>query len=333
MKTNLLDNNRYLEILEDPWYHLLVELQNIVSYETYSYWSKKGLKTMHLPITSNTISSPMGLGSDSQPVMVNLFGQETYLADSMQFMLEYGCRFFNRGAYYIMPSFRGESADKRHLCQFYHSEIEIPGSMNHAIAYAEEYLKHLCIEILNKLGKNLSKIVGGISHIKEFINKCGNIPLITFDEAVIILNNDPSYILQDSKGHKKITTLGEKELMDNFEGFVWLTHPDHISVPFYQAFDCNNNNKALAADLLFGIGETVGLGQRHIDAQETIKALNLHEVSVDEYRWYVEMKDQRPMLTSGFGMGIERFLMWIMKHEDIRDLQILPRFNGVSIEP
>lgn len=48
---------------------------------------------MHLPITTGSISSPMGLGSDSIPVKIQLGGRDTYLADSMQFALEYGCRF------------------------------------------------------------------------------------------------------------------------------------------------------------------------------------------------------------------------------------------------
>ncbi len=68
---------------------------------------------MHLPITTGSISSPMGLGSDSIPVKIQLGGRDTYLADSMQFALEYGCRFFENGVWYIMPSFRGESEDKK----------------------------------------------------------------------------------------------------------------------------------------------------------------------------------------------------------------------------
>ncbi|GAA2552195.1 hypothetical protein GCM10010435_23080 [Winogradskya consettensis] len=46
---------------------------------------------------------------------VDLFGQKTYVADSMQFMLEYACRFSDSGAWYLMPRFRGEDADETHL--------------------------------------------------------------------------------------------------------------------------------------------------------------------------------------------------------------------------
>ncbi len=39
------------------------------------------------------------------------------------------------------------------------------------------------------------------------------------------------------------------------------------------------------------------------------------------------------MKTSGFGMGIERFILWLLNHNDIRDCQILPRFNGINVLP
>lgn len=59
----------------------------------------------------------------------------------MQFLLEYGLRFKGRGAFYIMPTFRGEILDKRHLNQFYHSECEISGSLEDVMTLSEEYVK------------------------------------------------------------------------------------------------------------------------------------------------------------------------------------------------
>ena len=101
---------------------------------------------MHLPVTTGSISSPMGRGSDSLTVRINLEGIDTYLADSMQFLLEYGCRLNLKGVYYVMPSFRGEKADERHLCQFYHSEAEIPGKLENVMNLVDEYIKYLSSE-------------------------------------------------------------------------------------------------------------------------------------------------------------------------------------------
>jgi asparaginyl-tRNA synthetase len=56
-------------------------------------------------------------------------------------------------------------------------------------------------------------------------------------------------------------------------------------------------------------------------------------VGADPYRWYLDMKRTRPLHTSGFGMGVERFICWLAGHDDIRDCQILPRLYGVDIVP
>lgn len=128
----------YIEALKSSQYRQLVLLENLVTEETMKFYEKKGIITLHLPITTGSISSPMGRGSDSKPVKISLEGVSTYLADSMQFLLEYGCRLTKNGCYYIMPSFRGEKADERHLCQFYHSEAEIPGTLEDVMKLVDE---------------------------------------------------------------------------------------------------------------------------------------------------------------------------------------------------
>lgn len=180
MHGNWLDKDRFLHLLDNPWYKLLAELQSYISVETYRYWDSQSLKTLHLPITTNAVSSPMGLGSDSLPVKIDLFGIETYLADSMQFMLEYGCRFFDSGSYYVMPSFRGENATKRHLCQFYHSEIEVPRDLNATIEMAENYIKHLAKGILEQFGEQINGYSGSSSHLEQLANHEGNLTASAF---------------------------------------------------------------------------------------------------------------------------------------------------------
>ena len=113
---------------------------------------------------------------------------------------------------------------------------------------------------------------------------------------------------------------------------------DHLSVPFYQAFASNTNHgRALCADLLFGPGEILGLGQRHRSHGEVKEALKMHEVPQDKYEWYLDIRDEEKggkcLQTAGWGMGLERYLAWIMKHDDIRDIAIIPRMKGMKFAP
>lgn len=77
-----------------------------------------------------------------------------------------------------------------------------------------------------------------------------------------------------------------------------------------------------------GIGETVGCGERYKNYKELIKSIKKHEVNDNDYEWYINLKKMFPMQTSGFGMGIERFLLWVLKGNDIRNMQICLRING-----
>ncbi len=324
--------DRFIQILDDPFYRLLVDLQDLSTRVTTRFWERRGAKCMHLPITTDAVSSPMGRGSDSVPVAVDMFRRRTYLADSMQFMLEYGCRLNADGAWYLMPSFRGEDADATHLNQFFHSEAEIVGDLDDVMRTIEEYVRELAQAVLTERADELASVAGSIRHVEQLAESAG-IRHITFEEAHAWLDGDPDAVRVLDGGARTLTRHGETRLMAEISPFLWVSRYDHLSVPFYQAYSDDSMRSALNADLLFGPGEIVGCGERHTDGKEVLRALKHHEVPAESYEWYVRMKSEKPLRTSGFGMGVERWLMWLFDHDDIRDLQLVPRLNGVSLQP
>lgn len=129
-KSWMSPKNHTLEVLKDPWYSNLVAAQDSLFHASVTFFGKTvGYRYAFVPATTDAISSPMGLGSDSLPVPISFLGKETRLADSMQFALEYFLRIEDGlpGVYYINNSFRGEDSDAMHLNQFYHIECELLG--------------------------------------------------------------------------------------------------------------------------------------------------------------------------------------------------------------
>ncbi len=329
------DPERYLKMMGSEWARTLVRAQSSLTTSTVLFWAEHGAHAIHLPVTTGSVSSPMGLGSDSLPVAIDLLGAPTYLADSMQFLLEYGVRIAEEGCYYIMPSFRGETPDESHLCQFFHSEAELPIGLDQLIPVVEKYVCRLAKDLIENYADDILAVAGNLDHLHALVEGRQQFSRISHKDACELLKNAPQFVTLNSAPGGQWRTLsraGEQALMLECGPFVWVTDHDHLAVPFYQAFGASDAT-AINADLLFGVGEVVGAGQRHLGPQSIRRALQLHQVREGDYSWYIAMHKKMPILTSGFGLGVERFLMWGLQHMDIRNLQLLTRINGKTHNP
>ncbi|XP_070836769.1 uncharacterized protein [Chaetodon trifascialis] len=329
--------------IKSQWYRNMFQIQNTLFHSTVEYFHSSCQYSYALtPLTTDTISSPMGLGSDSEPVSVNLLGQDIYLADSMQFVLEYFLRFQENlpGTYYISPSFRGEDPDATHLNQFYHVECELLGDMDNAMSIAEGYVAHLTKSMLKKHSDLILSTAGTLTHVTAMLSKLDgktSLPRVPLDQAIPMMPSaDCVEWVQEGQPQfgRKLTRKGERFLIEKYGGAVWLTEMDHLGVPFYQAYvEGTGQSKAKAADLLLGLGETVGLGERHSTPEMVQDALRHHTVPEQSYKWYINMRQVKRLLTSGWGMGTERYLCWLLQHDDIRDIHIIPRMKGMKYMP
>lgn len=318
--------------IEHKWYVTVARILSGIQLETNDFYIQRKMLPALMPITCGSVSSPMGLGSDSLPVKISLFEKETYLADSMQFHLEYMLRLLPEGVWYIMPTFRGEDHDARHLNQFFHSEAEIIGSFQDVQKLVNEYVHHLTAWALHHYKKDIELFSGTTKHLEDFLDKQKNIPSISFEDAKKIIPVNIDGIETIAQGIEKVTHAGEAYLADYFGGAVWLTDPPYKSVPFYQAHN-EGRNTATCGDLILGKREIVGAGQRHTDAGSLERAMTELQIDPTEYAWYIRMKKEYPLQTSGFGLGIERYVAWLFGHDDIRDIHIIPRLKGIDCVP
>lgn len=318
----------YIEIIKSQRYANLLEIYEFIYTETLKWMKRQNIHFVCLPITTQSVSSPMGAGSDSKPYKVEslLNKNQFYLADSMQFYLELLLRTknFDRVGYFT-NTFRGERVDKRHLHQFNHFEIEIKGDIKKCKMLAFNYVKAITKKIILKLNNNYL-IKNNISNLEKFISQ--KYYDLDYLNALSILKNEFPRGISNSNN---INAKGEKYLINKYKNRgIFLNNFPALLVPFYQK---NDSIKAINSDLLIGIGETVGMGQRCETYNEIIESLELHKNNKSEYKWYIKMKKEMPLMTSGFGIGIERFILFLINEDDIRNVVILPRDTYEIIEP
>ena len=92
----------------------------------------------------------------------------------------------------------------------------------------------------------------------------------------------------------------------------------------------NNDNKTVAAlDILVPkVGEIIGGSQREERFDRLEAKFKQHDLDIDHYKWYLDLRRYGSVPHSGFGAGFERLVQFITGMENIRDVIAFPRVPG-----
>jgi asparaginyl-tRNA synthetase len=85
--------------------------------------------------------------------------------------------------------------------------------------------------------------------------------------------------------------------------------------------------KALCVDVLApeGYGEIIG-GSQRVDDYDLLKSrIESHNLPMEAFQWYLDLRKYGSVPHSGFGMGIERCVAWICGLEHVRETIPFPR--------
>jgi len=96
---------------------------------------------------------------------------------------------------------------------------------------------------------------------------------------------------------------------------------------FYMKRDGLDDRLSLSCDLLApeGYGEIVGGGEREDSLDRLIGRIREHQLPMEAFEWYLDLRRYGSVPHSGFGMGIERTLTWICGIEHLRETIPFPR--------
>ena len=148
-------------------------------------------------------------------------------------------------------------------------------------------------------------------------------PRITYDEAVkLLMDNGSDFEYGNDFGAPDETLLSEqydKPLMIH----RW---PANIKA-FYMKRDEQNNKLALGVDMIApeGYGEMIGGGQREDDIDILIDRIRHHDLPLEPFKWYLDLRKYGSVPHSGFGLGLERTVAWICGAKHIRETIPFPR--------
>ena len=99
---------------------------------------------------------------------------------------------------------------------------------------------------------------------------------------------------------------------------------------FYMKRDPENEKVALGMDVLApeGYGEIVGGGERATDLEFLESQIKLHDLPRETFDWYLDLRKFGSVPHAGFGLGLERTVVWICGLEHVREAIPFARTTG-----
>lgn len=104
----------------------------------------------------------------------------------------------------------------------------------------------------------------------------------------------------------------------------------HEVKAFYLKRDPENSKFARGVDVLApeGYGEIVGGGERETNEKLLISKINEHQLPMEAFEWYLDLRRYGTVPHSGFGLGLERLVTWLCKLPHVRESIPFPRMYG-----
>ena len=109
---------------------------------------------------------------------------------------------------------------------------------------------------------------------------------------------------------------------------VFLTdYPKEIK-SFYMKQNADGKTVAATDLLVPGVGEIIGGSEREADLDKLLTAMNERNMNLDDYNDYIALRKFGSVPHSGFGLGLERIIMYVTGVSNIRDVILYPRTFG-----
>ena len=332
----------------------LTRVRHCISQAIHRFFHEEGFFWIHTPII--TASDCEGAGEMFRVSTLDLanlgaipktadgktdfsrdfFGREAFLTVSGQLNVETYCLAMSK-VYTFGPTFRAENSNtSRHLAEFWMIEPEIAfADLTTDADLAERFLKFIFKALLNERSDDMKFFAERID--KDCVTRLERFVTASFERMTY---TDAIHALEAAVRAGKVFEFPVHWGMDmQSEHERWLTE-EHVGRPvvvmnypkeikaFYMRL--NDDGKTVAAmDVLApGIGEIIGGSQREERLDVLDQRLAAQSLDPKAYWWYRDLRRYGTVPHAGFGLGLERTIIYATGMANIRDVIPFPRAPG-----
>ncbi|MDR2344578.1 MAG: asparagine--tRNA ligase [Planctomycetaceae bacterium] len=325
----------------------VARIRNTVSYSIHRFFQQNNFIYVHTPIitasdcegagqmfrvTTLDIENPPRDNNGKVDYSKDFFAKSSYLTVSGQLNVETYCIGLSK-VYTFGPTFRAENSNtSRHAAEFWMVEPEIafcelPENMN----WAEKFLKHLITDVLVERREDIEFFNKTDSTLLDTLNQVveSNFIRLSYTDAVSILEKSGKKFDYNVRWGIDLQSEHERFLTEeHFKCPVILYDYPRTIKPFYMRL--NDDGKTVRAmDVLVPkVGEIIGGSEREYRIDILEERMNDQKLDKESYNWYIDLRRYGTVPHSGFGLGLERALMFITGIGNIRDVLPFPRTPG-----
>lgn len=327
-------------------FNAVFRVRSVVSAAIHEFFQARHFTYIHTPLITasdcegagemfkvTTIGYSNDYKSEEDYNAADFFGRRAALSVSGQLEGEVAAMAMGK-IYTFGPSFRAEKSNTpRHVAEFWHVEPEVAfAELPDIIEIAEDMIKYIIKSVLEKCPEEMKFFNNFVE--KGLIEKLQNVvnndfAIMTYTEAIELLKKSGRDFQYPVEWGCDLQTEHEKYISEEIcKKPVFLTdYPKEIK-SFYMKQ--NPDGKTVAAtDLLVpGVGEIIGCSEREADLDKLLEAMQVRGMSMEEYEHYIALRKFGSVPHSGFGLGLERIILYITGMQNIRDVILYPRTVG-----
>jgi len=264
-------------------------------------------------------------------------GTPAYLSQSGQLYNEADIMAFGR-VYCFGPTFRAEkSKTRRHIQEFWMVEPEMAFvDLWGDLEIQEQFVSYVVQTTLERRRNELKLLGRDLTSLERVVPP---FPRIHYDQAVEMINRaaEAGLVVPPNDEPVPAITWGddfgaphETYVASQFDRPVFVHHYPTEVKAFYMAQEPDRPETCRSADLLApeGYGEIIGGGERSGDLAFLEAQIERQNLPRDAYQWYLDLRRYGSVPHSGFGLGLERTVMWICGLNHIRETIPFPRLLG-----
>ncbi|MCA9570953.1 MAG: asparagine--tRNA ligase [Myxococcales bacterium] len=331
----------------------VVRARDAISWHIHRYFHEHGFRWIHTPIITGSDAEGAGelfeVRAGDKPE--GFFGKRTFLTVSGQLEVECFAQ-SHTDVYTFGPTFRAENSNTaRHAAEFWMIEPEMAfADLDDVIALAEDFVRTVTQRVMADLPGDFELFDKrcpecGAYRPKEACKECGfdgpgvvaslqaalaePFARVTFHEAVAILQQVDRAWEYPVGPHESLQAEHERYLAEEHFGRpVFITNYPREQKAFYMRVD-EGGETVSATDLLVPrIGEMIGGSQREERLDMLLEQMERHQVEQEELWWYLDLRRWGSTPHGGFGLGLERMVLWMTGVQNIRDVLPFPRTPG-----